>query len=39
MEDHNLKSLLTTHELSHILDESVDNSERMSCSSSGLVLR
>src|SRR5712691_10636762 len=37
--DHNRSSLLTIHELLHILDESVDNSERMSCSSPGLVLR
>ena len=34
-----LSSLLTTHELPHILDESVDNNERMSCSSPGLVSR
>jgi len=37
--DHNLSALLTIHELPHILDESVDNSERLSCSSPGLVLR
>ena len=36
---HNIRSLLTIHELPHILDESVDNSERMSRSSPGLVLR
>jgi len=37
--DHNPSSLLTIHELPHILGESVDNGERMSCSSPGLVLR
>ena len=37
--DHNRSSLLTIHELLHILDESVDNSERMSCSGLGFVLR
>ena len=37
--DYKLSSLLTIRELPHILDESVDNSERMSCSSPGLVLR
>ena len=37
--DHNRSSLLTIHELLHILDESVDNSERVSCSGLGLVLR
>ena len=30
---------LTIHELPHSLDEFVDNSERMSCSSPDLVLR
>ena len=30
---------LTIHELPHIPDEFVDNSERMSCCSPGLVLR
>ena len=39
MADHNRNLLLTIHELLHILDESMDNSERMSCSSPGLVLR
>ena len=37
--DHKSSSLLTTHELLHILDESVDNSEHMGCGSPGLVLR
>jgi len=37
--DYNASSLLTIHEHSHVLDESVDNSERMSCSSLGLVSR
>ena len=37
--DHNPSSLLTIHELLHILDKSVDNSEHMSCSSPSLVLR
>ena len=37
--DYNPSSLLTIHKLSHVLDESVDNSERMSCSSLGLVSR
>ena len=36
--DHNLGSLLTIHELPHILDESVDDSECMSCSSPDLIL-
>ena len=36
---HNPSALLTIHELPHILDESVDNSERLSCSSPDLVLR
>ena len=36
--DYKPSSLLTIRELSHILDESVDNSERMSRSSPGLVL-
>jgi len=39
MADHNRNLLLTTHEFLHVLDESVDNSERMSCSSPGLILR
>jgi len=30
---------LTIHELPHVLDESVDNSERMGCSILGLVSR
>jgi len=37
--DTNPSALLTIHELPHILDESVDNSERLSCSSPDLVLR
>jgi len=37
--DNDPRSLLTIHELPHILDEPVDNSERMSRSSPGLVLR
>jgi len=37
--DYDPSWLLTIHELPHILDESMDNSERMSCSSTGLVLR
>jgi len=37
--DEKPSSLLTTHELPHTLDESMDNSECMSCSSPGLVLR
>ena len=37
--NHNPSALLTIHEHPHILDESVDNGERMSCSSPGLVLR
>jgi len=37
--DRNPSSLLTIHELPHILGESVDNSESMSCSSPGLILR
>jgi hypothetical protein len=37
MADHNRHSFLTIHELLHILDESVDDSERMGCSSPGLV--
>jgi len=36
--DYKPSSLLTIHELPHILDESVDNSECMSCSSPDLVL-
>ena len=37
--DHNPSAFLTMHELPHILDESVNNSERLSCSSPGLVFR
>ena len=37
MPDDKPSSLLTIHELPHVLDESVDNSEGMSCSSLGLV--
>ncbi len=37
--DYQSSSLPTIHELPHVLDESVDNSERMSCSSLGLVSR
>jgi len=37
--DPNPSTFLTIHELPHILDESVDNSERLSCSTSDLVLR
>jgi len=37
--DYKPSSLLTIHELPHVLDESVDNSEGMSCSSLGLVSR
>ena len=37
--DHNTSGLLTIHELPHTLDESVDNSECLSCSSPDLVLR
>ena len=39
MPNYQSSSLLTIHELPHILRESVDNSERMSCSSLGLVSR
>ena len=39
MANHNLSSFLTIDELLHILDESVDNSERMTCSGLGLVSR
>jgi len=39
MPDYQSSSLLTIHELPHVLDESVDNSERMSCSVLGLVSR
>jgi len=39
MADHNPSALLTIHELPHILDQSVDNRERLSCSSPDLVLR
>ena len=39
MPDYKPSSLLTIHELPHVLDESVDNSEGMSCSSLGLVSR
>ena len=31
--------MLTIHELPHVLDKSVDNSEGMSCSSLGLISR
>jgi hypothetical protein len=37
--DYQSSSLPTIHELPHVLDESVDNSERMSCSGLGLVSR
>jgi len=37
MPDYKSSSLLTIHELPHVLDESVDNSERMSCSVLGLI--
>jgi len=37
--DYKPSSMLTIHELPHVLDESVDNSEGMSCSSLGLVSR
>jgi len=37
--DHNPSASLTIHELPHILDQSVDNRERLSCSSPGFVLR
>ena len=37
--DYKPSSLLTIHEFPHVLDESVDNSERMSCSILGLVSR
>ena len=36
--DHKPGSLLTIHELSHILDEPMDNSECLSCCGSNLVL-
>ena len=36
---HKPGTLLTIHELPHMLDESMDNSERMRCSSLSLVLR
>jgi len=36
--DRNQSSLLTIHEVPHILYESVDNSKSMSCSSPGLIL-
>jgi len=39
MVDRNPSSLLTIHEHPHILDEAVDNSERMSYGSPGLVMR
>jgi len=35
--DYKASSLLTIHEPPHVLGESVDNSERMSCSILGLV--
>jgi len=37
MPDYKPSSLLTIHELPHVLGESVDNSERMGCSSLSLV--
>jgi len=37
--DYNASSFLTIHELPHILGDSVDNSESMSCSILGLVSR
>ena len=37
--DYNPCSLLTIHKFPHILEESVDNSERRSCSGLSLVLR
>ncbi len=39
MSDYQSSSLLTIHELPHVLDESVDNSKRISCSGLGLVSR
>jgi len=39
MPDCKPSSLLTIHELPHILDKSMDNSERMSCRSLCLVSR
>ena len=39
MPDHKPNSWLTIHELPHVLDESVDDREGMSCSSLGLVSR
>ena len=39
MPDYKPSSLLTIRELPHILDEAVDNSERMSCSRPDFVLR
>ena len=38
MLDYKPSPLLTIHELPHVLDESVNDSEGMSCSSLGLVL-
>ena len=35
--DYKPSSVLTTHERPHVLDESVDNSQGMSCSILGLV--
>ena len=37
--DLNQSLFFTIHELPHILDESMDNSERMSCSDPSFVLR
>ena len=37
--DRNPTLLLTIHKLPHILNESMDNSERMSCSDPSLILR
>ena len=37
--DYKQSALPTIHELPHVLDKSVVNSERMSCSGLGLVLR
>jgi hypothetical protein len=37
--DYKHNSLLTIHEISHVLDQSVDNSERIGCSILGLVSR
>ena len=37
--DNKPRTLLTIHELPHMLDESMDNGERVRCSSPGFVLR